>query len=327
MLLYEKIGVVPFLTKTSGAPSNGFMDKCSDFIIIEKSFLPLHEKGDLYAYYLVKSGISTQRVRKIIIDSGYRGDFLYYGMKDSNSLSVQKVVLTNPWDKEECIKGKARLLYIGRTLFAPKKGGFNSNFFAIRFPVHINVSKTLEELRKLNIFPNFYGHQRFGVKHPLNHEMALEIIKNKELNVKSWKGRILAESMQSYIFNKCLSDMLAKNIFDGNMGILLGSGHEEALKKKNVSQTHYWCSVEIAEELGVLKSMSSKKFLKHQLRQLFIDNPLVRYYESGGKIIVNLTMPPGSYASLVIREVFKQNEAWIYKKCLPDNVCLQMKGK
>ncbi|MGB9785598.1 MAG: tRNA pseudouridine(13) synthase TruD [Fervidicoccaceae archaeon] len=319
-MLYEDIGVIPLLTKTPRTPTLDFMEKCSDFIVVEKSFLPSHESGNLHAYYLVKSGISTEKVKRILKNFGYKGEFFYYGMKDSDSLSVQKVVLSDRWEKE-CICGKAKLIYMGRTLFKPKKGGFDHNFFAIKFPKHENVYETLRELKKLALFPNFYGHQRFGRKHPLNHEIAVELLNENKLNTRTWRGRILAESLQSYIFNRCLSRLISKGVFENKMGILLGNGYEEALKKTNVSLMHYQCSIEMANELGVLRQMTTRKFLKNQFRPLFIDTPLVGNYESRGKIIATLIMPPGSYASIVIREIFKDDEEWIYRKCLPERVC------
>jgi len=319
-MLYEDIGVETFVTSTPGSPADGFMDKCSDFIVVESSVIHPQDYGNFHAYYLIKSGVSTEKARRKLSGIGYRGGFFYYGLKDSNSLSVQRIALSSFVGKELCIEGKIKLAYIGRTPFVPKRGGFEGNIFAIRIPRSQANIETLEELKKIPFIPNFYGHQRFGTKKPLNHEIAAEKLMKGDLDLRGFEGRLLAESLQSYIFNRCLSRLkLEENI--GKAGLLLGKGHEKLSKKEIASKEHYECSLEVSKELGVLELMSSRDFLKSSMRLLYIENPLLRYYSNDERIVVLLKMPPGSYASIFIREFFKQDESWIYKKCLPEKVC------
>ncbi|HEW64237.1 tRNA pseudouridine(13) synthase TruD [Fervidicoccus fontis] len=320
-MIYERIGINVFLTNSEGIEAGDFLERCSDFIVIERSFPPTNNEGKFYAYFLVKSGLSTESAVKIILTLIHKGKAFYYGLKDSNSLSVQNIVLTEFVGKNLCFGGKARLIYQGKTDFIPKKGGFNSNIFAIKFPDSIDAEKTLEEIKKLKAFPNFFGHQRFGFHEPFNHEIAIKLLKDGKLNTRSWKGEFLAESLQSYIFNVCLSRIDFKEDYNSKMGILLGTRHKEALKKKVLLKDHYECSLEVAEKLGILELIEGKDFLKYQLRPLFIKNPLIKYYKSKEKLIAIAKMPPGSYASLIIREVFKNDESWMNKKCVAEKVC------
>lgn len=323
-MLYREIGVESHITNTPGASSEDFLRECSDFIVVERSSLPIMGRGRFYAYFLAKCGISTEGVRKLLRLTGYKGSLYYYGMKDSNACTVQRVALTEFIGDELCLKGKAKLKFIGKTTFVPKKGGFDHNIFAIKFPSSDYVEEALQQISEAPLFPNFFGHQRFGVRRPLNHEIALnQLKKGTLLGKKRGTEVLLAESLQSFIFNRCLSNLLKLGKFEEKMGLMLGYGYERASERPEISEEHFACSLNEAEKLDVLNHIKRGRFLKYQLRPLFIQNPLLRTFRSREKIIALARMPPGSYASIIINEVFKDNEEWIYRKCSWKPLCLE----
>ncbi|MEM0061316.1 MAG: tRNA pseudouridine(13) synthase TruD [Fervidicoccaceae archaeon] len=320
-MLYNEIGVEKFLTATRAALVEDFMSSCSDFIVVERSLVPVSREGKLHAYFLIKAGMSTQRAFEILREKKYAGEIGYYGLKDSNSLSVQRIVLSKSLGDSFCLNGKALLKYIGKTSFFPRRGGFDGNIFAIRLPGSEQSLSTLKELQRTSHFPNFFGHQRFGTRKPLNHEIAIDLLQKGKLDPRrSWKHRIIAESLQAFIFNRCLSRLRDSSNLS-RFGLLIGKEFEKYERREGVSGEHFICALREAESLGILEAISKMSFPKAQLRQLYIQNPLTRYYSLNGKIFAVLKMPPGSYASLVIREIFKENEDWIFRKCSFPRIC------
>ncbi|MGC8556719.1 MAG: hypothetical protein ACP5ML_01600, partial [Fervidicoccus sp.] len=77
-MIYERIGINVFLTNSEGIEAGDFLERCSDFIVIERSFPPTNNEGKFYAYFLVKSGLSTESAVKIILTLIHKGKAFYY---------------------------------------------------------------------------------------------------------------------------------------------------------------------------------------------------------------------------------------------------------
>lgn len=322
MSLYEDIGIFVYFTDRSlYTSSEKFLNKCNDFIVLEPS-PQLSTSGAFPVAILIKCGLSTQNAFLRIMNRLNIKILGYRGLKDSNALTFQYINIDKPLSDRVCIENRILLKQVGYSSMVLKKGLHEYNTFVIKVPYNSITSNILEEIIQKKEMPNFFGHQRFGTRKPYNHEIALRFLSKVRNDLKIFRRNILSsfyyQALQSYVFNYCLSKLLESNENEkgGEYGILAGYGMEQAKKFGIVSAKHAECVENFLKDFQLFELTRKKSFFpKYGIRKLFVKIEKLEYKIIDEKLIIKFNLPPGSYASIIIREFFKRDEEWIFKKC------------
>ncbi|MCI4462485.1 MAG: tRNA pseudouridine(13) synthase TruD [Thermogladius sp.] len=274
-------------------------------------------------------------------------NFKVLGLKDKNSRSIQYVFvkkhLLSGGIDVEANSVKARV--IGYSRCKPGKSALKGNSFKIRFEASSDNDYWLakELLREIveHGLPNYYGYQRFGVTRPITHllgkavleadsswfasvllrdastlesaesvmgrmRFAFNEIMSYEKKCHSMNpvedcglllnrtlGNLYVDAYSSYLFNRLLTKIL-----DKEGGVL----PEEKLPLPGCDRAPYQ---EILREEGIIVRRWSLFKCWERSSVLKPSEPGVR--RSNGWIEIEFTLPRGGYASLVLRELFKEN--------------------
>ncbi len=359
--LYADIGVGVFVTESEGVETGCFLDSCSDFVVVEE----LQERiiqmvrraggGQHVLCTLFKTGIDTLRAIRDVERRLRVKVTGYAGLKDASAVTIQSITVKGNMPRIAWFKWG----WIRREGFTPQplmRGMAEYNRFTLRIRGERhrleNALSVIRELEKIGYMPNYYGHQRFGAEKPYNHELGIILLRDGEealakelrrLGRRGWweasflEGKrnrevlaaleILAGSVQSYVFNKCLTKILisqSKRVFKELLlkaGVLPGKDLSKVGSRAWVSKEHYKCVEEETLSLGINpeKMGIAGKPLRASLRPLFARLQSLAYKLSSEKNVLGVTfkLGSGSYASIVIREIFKNDEEWARKKCVP----------
>ena len=323
MDLYHEIGITEYFTENEPAHPDDFMKKCKDFIVIENYDYSIDYKGKKHLYLLVKNGISTFKAFRKLYRKHKVKITGYLGFKDKSSLSMQYITLQSQKTPRRiyCIKnGWARNIGNIRNKLYP--GKYDSNSFVITIPFSDQVLEVINELKQLKYMPNFYGHQRFGYQQPLNHKKALILLRQLENNMdlSNTSLQIVYQSLQSYIFNYCLNTLIKKYSLKNLLfkaGVLVGPGIFNWKPPKWVSKQHYLCARNLLYSMDITEKdlMSISKYIRVAYRPLIVKEVIEKVVTEKEKIIFKLKLPPSSYASIILREIFKENNSWINVEC------------
>ena len=165
-----------------------------------------------------------------------------------------------------------------------------------------NLKKILKELKQKGM-PNYFGPQRFGLNKD-NHIKGKRILKNRmKINENKEMIKFYIHAYQSYLFNQVLNKYIEKNQKpDFKEVSLVGSGSrinndsvKEILEDEGIKTKDFEL-----EQFRNIKCIGSK-------RQLFVKVKNIEYKENE-KIELNFTLPKGSYATILLREVNKKEK-------------------
>ncbi len=197
-----------------------------------------------------------------------------------------------------------------------------------------NCKKIIQKISSCGL-PNFYGEQRFGVNsnnHIKGRDMILAGIRPR-----IWLERFFVDSYQSYLFNLYLIKRIEKGFFDkllvGDIAKKHDTGGIFSVEKKNLKQDQKrfdskqisftgpifgkkmsrpsndsWeleesvidsqeISLETLESLGIEGT--------RRVGRIFLKGFSVKECEEG--IIVEFELPKGSFATVVLREIMKND--------------------
>lgn len=193
--------------------------------------------------------------------------------------------------------------------------------------------KIIEELKK-NGLPNFFGPQRFGFEGK-NVQRGLAIIKGGLVIREKWKRRLLISSYQSYLCNLYLVNRLKagkfNDIMKGDIAKKYETGGMFEVKDAETEQKRYneqeisftapiygskmWNATgpsgefeeKILSDVGLTLEDFNRVKTKgtRRLGRLLIPDIDVKLEENS--LIVNFYLPKGSYATIVLREIMKNN--------------------
>ena len=338
-----------------------FLKRCRDFIVVENTFRiweATKAPSKIRVYKLIKEGIDTLRLL-YLLEKRYRLKKIgYSGLKDANGLTVQyiSVEYMNKLDRavKTLKKYNITLVFRGYSLRHFSPGYLIDNLFVIS--IHGNHLETLKKNFNSNLLPNYYGPQRFGIKKPYTHEIALETLtshrslyevvesmkglegwwekdlkkeiklKNSIENNKPLKAvlELLVSSIQSYVFNKCLSKIISekKNLekLKGRFGILPGN-RKNIMQSNIVEKDHVKCVYEELQKRGINLDMLKKQgiILKERIRPLVVrmKNYMFNYDKKTDITRISFRLPPGSYASIYLLFLFGGDPFFLQRKCLP----------
>ncbi|NAZ26527.1 MAG: tRNA pseudouridine(13) synthase TruD [Thermogladius sp.] len=274
-------------------------------------------------------------------------NFKVLGLKDKNSRSIQYVFvkkhLLGGGIEVETNSVKARV--IGYSRCKPGKSALKGNYFKIRFEASSDDDFWLAKdlLREIveHGLPNYYGYQRFGVTRPITHLLGKALLEADS----SWFASMLlgdtsiletAESIRGrmrYTFNEIMSyekkcrfmnpvedcglslnhslrnlyvDAYSSYLFNRLLTKILekagGVLPEEKLPLPGCNRASYH---EILREEGVIVRRRGLFKCWERSSVLKPSEPGIR--RNNGWIEIEFTLPRAGYASLVLRELFKEN--------------------
>jgi tRNA pseudouridine13 synthase len=332
---------IPIWPYVYGSPSGSGKLRCvpDDFKVFEiLSFEPSGE-GEHAFLQVQKCGQNTEYVaRQLAQVAGVRQrDVGYAGLKDRHAVTTQwfSVWLPGKSDPDwSVLENQAiKVLQAVRHARKLKRGVLSGNRFAITIrDWQGNKERLITQLTaiKTNGIANYYGEQRFGHSGQ-NVANALAMFRSKR--VKREQRSLYLSAARSYLFNQILSSRVSAGtwnkalpgdtfVFDGShscfqsqqpdddilrriesktihpSGVLWGKGSQDVdLDALRIEKDVINANAELAEGLiasGVERSRRALRVNVDNLEWMFI-NP--------SQLLLTFTLPAGSYATALLREV------------------------
>jgi tRNA pseudouridine13 synthase len=219
-----------------------------------------------------------------------------------------------------------------------KKGHLAGNKFTIKITgipglIDDAIQKAEAIINKLSEtgIPNFFGEQRFGIKGD-NAQKGLDIMLGKQRIKNKWLKKFLLSSYQSYVFNFYLKKRIEEGLFgrilNGDVakkqdtgGIFIVDDSEtdqKRLENKEITFTGPIFGKKMRSpenealnfENEILKGLeiTREDFAKAKLtgtRRPGIIIPDINYRKCEDGIELKFTLPKGSFATVVLREIMK----------------------
>jgi tRNA pseudouridine13 synthase len=188
--------------------------------------------------------------------------------------------------------------------------------------------------------PNFFGPQRFGVK-GTNARQGMELLLGERTQAARWLRRLLATSYQSYLCNRYLARRVEMGAFEhllmGDVAKKHATGGMFAVTDVTMEQPRYvaqeisftapiygakmWAATDDAAMLEAEILASSPVTLEHlerfgmdgtrRLGRLLLPECTVAADEALQGITITFALPKGAFATTILREVMKVDEAQI----------------
>lgn len=304
---------LPYWTKSAG--SGGAVLGPDDFVVKEllhrKYFAKYSTSGKVsrrtgkYNLFLLrKRGMTTHSALEIIRKKFAPRRIGFAGLKDKKAVTEQYITMEGGHDfSEENIE----LTEAGTTDRMLSKGDLVGNQFSIT--LHGCNTKRLEQaVKEINRkgFPNYFGPQRFGM-HRNNHVIGRLIVKRKfgkALDLINRSGRkkyssisavpkqllkFLVNAYQSWIFNKALAGYVLRR--KKTSSIEITGFNSRTADKEGIRPSDFMIT-----ELRLACAGSKRRaFIKAS----------VEYKITGSDAILDFTLPPGSYATVLLGELTK----------------------
>lgn len=297
-------------------------------------------KGDYIYFILEKKNWNTREAIKAIA-SRLKVKEKYFnvaGIKDKKAVTKQYVSVfkVNPERLENLKIKDLKITVIGKGKERLKLGQLLGNKFSIR------IRNVEIEPKKINFIENYYDEQRFGGKNKI---IGKALVKKEfrkacfSLRLK-WEGRdyigslrrlgkyilrIYVNSYQSYLFNRVLKEYLKIKYkkyteIDYSQGTFVFSNEElknekipilgflTEFKNKELEKVYEQLMKEdkikkedfLIKEIPELSSEGGERNLLAEVKDLNIIK------EDKNTFVVEFTLPPGSYATLVIKKMFSK---------------------
>lgn len=275
-------------------------------------------------------------------------DIGYAGMKDKQALATQCFSLHLPntvlRDVEERIRGEmsATLLSINRHGNKLRRGHLKGNRFAIRLGVSGDVDAQLEraegilnQLRATEL-PNFYGVQRFGVDQ--RNAMRGESILRRGHRPRGFKERLFVNACQSALFNLWLAERIARDQYavilvgdvaqkraTGGLFDVIENERGEAQRRLDEREICYTGPIfgakmrearseagareqELLTRCGIELGAFRRAKLDGTRRSARVALDEMQLTGLADALLLELTLPKGSYATQVVRELLKPED-------------------
>ncbi len=196
-----------------------------------------------------------------------------------------------------------------------------------------NILKLIKQIEMLGI-PNFYGQQRFGVENK-NADRGKEILSNEKSTNDQWQKKFFSNAYQSSLFNQWLAqrinDGLYRQIIEGdiifNVGKsrplpmeLLANAQQEFDEQKIVytgpiygpqmatsTGEAYKREMDILKNEGIELSLFNTKNSTGTRREAIIYPDFKKINFQDQKLQLLFSLPPGVYATVVLRELLKMS--------------------
>ncbi len=324
-----------------------FKKIASDFCVTEDLGFELSGAGEHHCFQIRKTGVSTpQVVRNLAKIAGVREhDVGYAGLKDRMGVCVQWFSVYQPHrasiDTSALESMHVEILRSTRNSRKIRRGSHRRNEFEIRLrdvgqQAQDDLAQRLARIAVEGV-PNYFGEQRFGRENS-NVAIALRLFSADLKLRKGFQRGILLSAARSYVFNELLSQRVGAGQWNRYMngdvmnlagtesvfvpelwddalqarlqsadihptGALWGSGElrsrddTRAFELMLAKEHHDICAG--LAQFGLQQARRSLRLMVEDLRWEFLDTDLV----------VRFALPPGAYATSVLREVCGLKEA------------------
>jgi tRNA pseudouridine13 synthase len=287
----------------------------ADFQVTEHLDFESDGSGEHLFLQIEKKNLTSVEVADWLAErfSVKRGDVGLAGMKDKHAITTQWFSLPVADFQAQDVhwQDDTRAL---RTLTATRhsrklrRGQLSRNHFQIRLkqlrsPV---CGRTLSDLATQGV-PNYFGPQRFGRD---NFDQALNWLpERRRKRTSSFKKGLYLSVLRSYLFNEVLAARVRqgnwRNPVEGDVleqgrptGPLWGRGRSRASElaaeiEQLALSPHDW--LDDLEHAGVTQQRRRLVLLPSDLRWDQVD---------GGELELSFSLPPGEYATVLLREAF-----------------------
>lgn len=309
----------------------------ADFRVEEVPAYPLSGEGDFLFVQLEKTGHTTAHVlRELGTQLGVRDrDIGVAGLKDRHAVTTQWVSLpgkVEPRLGSFALEG-VRVLDTTRHGNKLGMGHLRGNRFVVRVRGAAGMAgqaqATALELATSGV-PNYFGPQRFGLG-GLNAEEGLRVLRGESRLRDPRVRRFLTTSVQSMLFNRFLSLRLERGVFAGLLAGDMAKKHdtggvflvEDAVaeagraergevsatgtlfgrKVKPLTLDAGALEQEALAAFGLTPEAFAARKGDRRLTRIFPENLTVSEEEDGYTLA--FTLPKGSFATSVLREVMK----------------------
>ena len=267
----------------------------------------------------------------------------YAGLKDRHAVTQQWFSVpfseAAPLDLEAAESADYRILKQQRHAKKLKRGTLNGNHFELRIrdlkADGAALQKQLEYVREHGV-PNYFGPQRFG-HGGRNVQAGFELL-SKRARMPKNKRSIYLSAIRSYLFNQVLAERVRLNIWDkiiaGDLAMLDGTqsvfacAHPDAEIEDRCSRHDIHPSGPMPGEGGTLPEGAALELeqrvlsgwpqltallqaqrLQASRRSLRLFPSALEWTLSAEELLISFTLPPGAYATTVLRELLDVLEA------------------
>lgn len=299
-----------------------FRQTPEDFQVVENLGFELAGQGEHVYLHIEKRGENTAWLaRQIAHIAGVKNnDVSYAGLKDRHAVTSQWFSVYFPRGAEpdwnELTTDTVRILAITRHSQKLRRGMHQSNHFCIR--LHelegdlAGLPERLERVAAAGV-PNYFGQQRFGHGGGNLKEANRILVEGGRIANRQKRGMMLSAA-RSYLFNQVLSQRVQdgswNEVVEGDVssddglgtGPLWGRGRPLVsgacldLESHVLARPEGWCDA--LEHVG----------LSQERRTLMLVPREFRHRIQGSILEVSFSLPPGTYATAVLREISVLNE-------------------
>jgi tRNA pseudouridine13 synthase len=309
-----------------------------DFLVEEIPKDLALDGGDYTYFILEKKNWNTRDAVKAIASKlGVKDKYFNVaGIKDKKAITKQyiSVFKVNPQKLENLKIKDIKITVLGKGKERLKLGQLLGNKFMIR------VKGVEKEPKKISFIENYYDDQRFGGKNKI---LGKALVKKEyrkacfSLRIR-WEGRdyigslrklgkhilrIYVNSYQSYLFNRALEEYLRTKykkycLADYSQGTFVFS--DEQIKNEKIPLVGFLTNFENKEIEKIYKTLMKEEKIKKEdflireipelnsegnERNLLVEvKDLEIKKEDKTTYMVSFTLPPGSYATIVIKKMF-----------------------
>lgn len=318
----------------------------SDFCVTEELGYGPDGQGEHLFLLIEKRGLNTAAVAKMIAiwaNVAVR-DVSYAGLKDRHGITRQtfSVQLSGVSSPQLALLETEQLRVISAQRNSKKlrRGALKANQFklvirGLEKDEHIN--KRLIDIAKLGV-PNYFGEQRFG-HNGQNIDAAKELFAGKKVKNRD-KRSIYLSAARSLVFNDVVSARIEQSLhlkpIPGDAFILNGSKagftpesideeivnrfatHDIVLSGPMIGKGEKVHSDALAFESSIVEQHQSllsgltKHGLKHERRALLLMPTDMEWHFDDAGLNISFTLPAGSYATSVMREIAKISDVSSY---------------
>lgn len=294
-----------------------------DFVVDEDLGFELSGEGEHVYLHIQKRGDNTPWLARLIARlAGVEGnDVGYAGLKDRHAVTRQWFSVYLPKGSEPDWKQleseSIRLLGVTRHRQKLRRGMHRANRFQINLYDLKGEELNLlpERLKKViaHGVPNYFGQQRFGREGNNLLEAQRILVDGGRIKNRQQRGLILSAA-RSYLFNRVISDRVQagnwRSAIEGDVlvndlptgplwgrGRLTSSGDCKVLEERALQPCSDWCHG--LEHVG----------LTQERRQLVMAPENLDYSIEQGTLKLSFALPPGCFATSLLREICQLSEA------------------
>ena len=289
-------------------------EEIDDFRVEERLDLEFSDSGEHLYVHIEKKDLNTQDVQRALADhyGVPRLDVSYSGLKDKRAVATQWFSVRLPSTSAPLNTHKIATLRERRHLRKLRIGSHQANRFSIRVRNVVDGDFELATRVLSGHFPNYFGRQRFG-RDFNNIRTAREWVRQGRPRTSRQARAWHISTLRSLVFNEVLSRRVLNANWDTPLsgdwpvgsiptGPLWGRGSlptsgvpreiEESVRKDH------------ADVCDALEWVG----LRQQRRPLAAQAGDVEVEGSGSTMSLGFTLPPGTYATVVLAECFELRE-------------------